>query len=74
MYERGKKNGCVVCASVDLMFLRCVCLRVFPGQSTQEVRRQTDAQMDRQVQNPAPLQGHSAETISLKCTWWLKET
>lgn len=28
--------------------------------------RQTDRQMDRQGQDPSPLQGHSAETFNLK--------
>lgn len=36
----------------------CVCA----NQETQEVRGQTDRQMDRQVQVPIPPQGHSAET------------
>lgn len=47
-----------------------MCVRT--KQETQEVRRQTDRQMDRQVQGPIPRQGHSAETFNLKCTWHLR--
>lgn len=46
----------------------CVCAT----QETQEVRGQADRQMDRQGQDPTPLQGHSAETFNLKCTWHLR--
>lgn len=50
----------------------CVCVPARTEQETQEVRRQTDRQMDRQVLNPNPLQGHSTETFNLKCSWNLK--
>lgn len=46
----------------------CVCVAL----ETRGVRRQTDRQMDRQAQDPTPLQGHSAETFNLQCIWHLR--
>lgn len=65
---------CIMFVCIFLILWRCVCVYV-PArteQETQEVRRQTDRQMDRQVLNPNPLQGHSTETFNLKCSWNLK--
>lgn len=58
---------------IYVMLRRFECtVRVCAKQETQEVRRQIDRQMDRQGQDPAPLQGHSAKIFDLKCSGHLR--
>lgn len=65
------RRGIVLCASVRV---GASALYVFvrAKEETQEVRRQTDRQMDRQGQDPAPLQGHSGKIFNLKWGWHLR--
>lgn len=56
VYEKAV-SYCVCVNLFDVVEV-CVCLCACTEQQTQEVRRQNDRQMDRQVQDPAPLQGH----------------
>lgn len=65
-------EGVCMCVCGDV----CVCVvevreRVCTKQKTQEVRdRLTDRWTDN-FQHPVPLQGHSAKTFDLKCSWRL---
>lgn len=67
-----KREGVLcLCVSVWCCGGVSACVCVCTKQETQEVRKQTDRQMDRQVEDPTPLHSHSAETFNLKCTWHL---
>lgn len=62
------RRGIVLCVSVRV---GASALYVFvrAKEETQEVRRQTDRQMDRQGQDPAPLQGHSGKIFNPNWGW-----
>lgn len=55
----------MLCRRKCTLFVLCVCVCVCVKE-TQEVRRQTDRQMDRRGQAPSPPQGLSVKIFNLK--------
>lgn len=68
LHARREEGYCTCVYMFDNCVRVCMCAK----EETQEVRRQTGRQMDRQGQDPNPLHGHPAKIFNLKCSWHLR--